>query len=116
MVAKKPKNNGLVLFHGLTIFGSGFGTGLASVHLAVAAQVGYDRKISAATFDLASKGLLASVAVHVRLERAWAGKALVAHLALVLLLRARGNFGAELSHHGMRSRRNSSIDEVTRTR
>lgn len=33
--------------------------------------------------------LLASMAVHVRLERTWPGKSLVADLALVLLLRAR---------------------------
>jgi len=35
--------------------------------------------------------LFTSVAVHVRLERAWAGESLVADLALVLLLRAGRN-------------------------
>lgn len=43
--------------------------------------------------------LLAGVAVHVRLQRAGASEALVTNLALVLLLRARRDFGAELSHH-----------------
>lgn len=45
--------------------------------------------------------LLASMAVHVRLQRAGAGEALIADLALVLLLRARGDLGAELAHHGL---------------
>lgn len=43
--------------------------------------------------------LFAGVTVHVGLERAWAREALVANLALVLLLRAGRDFGAELPHH-----------------
>lgn len=42
---------------------------------------------------------LASVAVHVSLKRARTSEALVADFALVLLLRARRNLGAELAHH-----------------
>ena len=42
--------------------------------------------------------LLARVAVHVRLQRTWASKPLVADLALVLLLAARRDLGAELTH------------------
>lgn len=57
----------LVLFHGLTIFGSSFGTGLAFVHLSVTAQIGNDREMPPAAFDFARKGLFSSVAVHVRL-------------------------------------------------
>lgn len=45
------------------------------------------------------------MAVHVSLQRARPGEALVADLALVLLLRARGNLGAELAHHGLGRRR-----------
>lgn len=41
-----------------------------------------------------------------RLERTRASEALVANFALVLLLRARRNLGAELAHHGLGRRRN----------
>lgn len=40
--------------------------------------------------------------IHVRLQRAGAGEAFVADLALVFLLGARGDLGAELAHHGLR--------------
>lgn len=43
--------------------------------------------------------LLASVAVHVRLQRARSREGLVADPALVLPLRAAGYFGAERAHH-----------------
>ena len=49
--------------------------------------------MSATTLDVAGEWLLAGVAVHVRLEGAWSGEALVAHLALVLLLRVGGHLG-----------------------
>lgn len=52
--------------------------------------------------------LLASVAIHVRLQRAGSRKALVADLTLVLLLRARGDLRAELAHHGLRRGRESA--------
>jgi hypothetical protein len=42
---------------------------------------------------------LASVAVHVCLERTGTGESLVTDLALVLLLAARRNLRAELTHH-----------------
>lgn len=45
--------------------------------------------------------LLSCVAVHVSLQRAGPCEALVADLALVLLLGAAGDLGAELSHHGL---------------
>jgi len=59
--------------------------------------------VTATALNLASKGLLASVAVHVRLKGRRASEALVADLALVLLLRARRHLGAELTHHGLGS-------------
>jgi hypothetical protein len=42
--------------------------------------------MSSASFDVASERLLASMAVHVRLDIARSSEALVANLALVLLL------------------------------
>lgn len=60
--------------------------------------------------------LLAGVAVHVRLERAWSGESLVAHLALVLLLGAGRNLGAELAHHGLRRRRHLVCHQSVRPR
>jgi hypothetical protein len=49
--------------------------------------------------SLAQLTLLASVAVHVCLKRTGAGESLVTDLALVLLLAARRNLRAELTHH-----------------
>jgi hypothetical protein len=63
------------------------GHGLALVNLPMPSQIGNDRKVSPAAFDIAGEWLLASVAIHVRLQRTWSGKALVTDLALVLLLR-----------------------------
>ena len=92
----------------------------AFVNFAVSAQVGDDGEVTAATINVAGKcwkvlviglgtisfvvllTLLASVAVHMCLERAWSREALVANLALVLLLAARRDLGAELTHHGRR--------------
>jgi hypothetical protein len=64
----------------------------------------------------AIRTFLASVAVHVRLQRAWAGEALVADLALVLLLRTRRDLGAELTHHGLRSGGDVGPDQRIRSR
>ena len=60
--------------------------------------------------------LLARVAVHVGLERARAREALVAHLALVLLLRAARDLGVEGAHHGLRRRRQVRVQEGGRAR
>lgn len=49
--------------------------------------------------------LFASVAIHVSLQRAWSCETLVTNLALVLLLCARRDLGAELAHHGLGRRR-----------
>ena len=46
-----------------------------------------------ATVDVACERLLASMAIHVGLERTWAGESLVADLAFVLLLRVGREFG-----------------------
>lgn len=58
--------------------------------------------------------LLASMAVHVGLQRARAREALVADLALVLLLRTRRHLGAELAHHRLRRRRDARTHERVR--
>lgn len=76
-----------------------FRTGLAKVNLPVSSKVGDDRKVSATALNLTSKGLLASMAVHVSLQGTRSSKSLVAQLALMLLLGAGGDFGTELSHH-----------------
>ena len=47
---------------------------------------------------------LASMAVHVRLQRTRSSKPLVANLTLVLLLRAARQLGIELTHHRLRRR------------
>jgi hypothetical protein len=47
---------------------------------------------------------LASVAIHVGLQRAGSSEPFVANFALVLLLRARRYLGAELAHHRLRRR------------
>ena len=49
-------------------------------------QVGDNGEVPTAALSLASVGFLASVTIHVGLERARASEALVADLALVLLL------------------------------
>ncbi len=56
------------------------------VHFLVPAQVGNNRKMTPAAFNVAGEWLLARVAVHVCLQRAGSCKALVADFALVLLL------------------------------
>jgi len=61
------------------------------VNLAMSPQVGYDGEVAATAIDFACEWLLASVAVHVCLQRTWSCEALVADLALVLLLRAGGD-------------------------
>lgn len=67
--------------------------------------------MTSTAIHFARKWLLSSVAVHVRLQRTWAGEPLVANLALVLLLRARRNLGAELAHHGLRGRRHACAQQ-----
>ena len=60
--------------------------------------------------------LLASVTVHVGLERRRTRKALVAHLALVFLLGVGGHLGAELAHHGLGPRGGTTSQQGGRTR
>lgn len=86
------------------VAGRAVGT-VALVDLAVTAQVADNAEWSTAARVLANKGLLASVAVHVCLERAGAGEALVANAALVLLLGGALLLRAELAHHRLRCRR-----------
>jgi hypothetical protein len=84
----------------VSVLGVGvFGDCLALVDLTMSAQVRNNGEMASTTLDGASKWLLAGMAVHVSLERAWSGKALVADLALVLLLGVRGHLGRELAHH-----------------
>jgi len=97
----------LVVIRGRVILAAGL------VDLAMSPQVGDDGEVSAAAFDVTGEWLLAGMAVHVRLEGAGAGEALVANLALVLLLRARRDLGAELTHHRLRRRRHGSSEERT---
>jgi len=66
---------------------TGSGLGVTLVHLLVSAQVGYHREVAPTAVDVASEWLLAGMAVHVRLQGAWSGEALVADLAFVFLLR-----------------------------
>lgn len=68
----------------------------------MASQVGDNREVASTALDLAGEWLLAGMAVHVRLQRAWSRESLVADLALVLLLSAGRDLGAELAHHGLR--------------
>lgn len=56
------------------------------------------------------------MAVHVRLQGAGPREPLVADLALVLLLGARGNLGAELAHQGLWRRGDLARHEVLRSR
>jgi len=67
----------------------------ALVNLVVAAQIGNNREVAPTARNLTCEWLFACMAVHVCLERRWAGKPLVADLALVLLLRAGRDLGAE---------------------
>src|SRR5271170_6204340 len=55
-------------------------------------------------WDFTGKWFLARMAVHMRLEGAWSCKALVTHLALVLLLGIGRHFGGKLTHHRLRWR------------
>jgi len=57
------------------------------VHFAVPPQVGNHGEVATTAVDFACKRLLSGMAVHVRLQRTWAGKSLIADFALVLLLR-----------------------------
>jgi len=61
------------------------------VHLPMPPKVGNDGKVTAATFHFACERLFASVAIHMRLQRARSSEALVTDFALVLLLRSRRN-------------------------
>ena len=66
--------------------------------------------MAATSFNVASKRLLASVAVHMRLEGAGSSEALVANLTLMFLLRVGGKLGGKLTHHrlpGWRSKRST---------
>jgi len=74
-------------------------TPIVLVHLAVPSQVGYHGEVAPTAFNFTSKWFLASMAVHVSLERAWSRESLVANFALVLLLGAGRDFGTELAHH-----------------
>lgn len=59
---------------------------VALVNLAMAAQVGDNREMTATSLSFTSIGFLASVTIHVGLERTWASESLITDLALVLLL------------------------------
>jgi len=91
-------------------------TTVVLVYFAMPPQIGDNREVASAALDFASKWLLASMAVHVCLERARASEALVANLALVLLLRAQRHLGAELAHHRLRRRRHGSTEKRVRAR
>ena len=107
------------------------------MYFAMPPQVGDHGEVAATTFNFACKSchvlvrflilfhvkdgesghtFFASVAVHVSLQRAGTGEALIADLALVLLLRARRDFGAELAHHGLRRRGHRSSQKRARAR
>lgn len=74
------------------------------MNLSVSSEIGDYREMSATSFNLTGKRLLAGVAVHVSLQRTGASEPLVANLTLVLLLSTGRHFGAELSHHRLRGR------------
>jgi len=59
----------------------------ALVDLPVSPQIRDDGEMATTALNLASEWLLARVAVHVGLQRAWARESLIADFALVLLLR-----------------------------
>jgi len=86
-------------------------TTFALVYLTVSPQVGDNGEVTTATLNFACKWLLASMAVHVCLERTGARESLVTDLALVLLLRARRDLGAELAHHGLGRGRHGGSEE-----
>ena len=69
------------------------------MNLFVSSQIGNNRKMSSTALNVTSERLLASVAVHMRLQRTWSSESLIADLALVLLLRVGGELGGELAHH-----------------
>lgn len=73
---------------GVMILRASLRTSITLVHLLVTSKVGNNGEVSTAAFDLACKWLLASVAVHVRLEGRRPCESLVADLALVFLLSA----------------------------
>jgi hypothetical protein len=90
----------------VVILGTGLGSGVTAVHLAVSSKVGDHREMTATALNLAGKSysgrvsylqssicvvralrtLLAGMTIHVRLQGAGTSEALVADLALVLLL------------------------------
>lgn len=88
---------------------------LVLVHLLVAAKVRHNGETASTTVMLTGKRFLASVAVCMRLQGTRPGETLVANLALVLLLRARGDFRAERRHH-LVGDGNSAIEVSVRTR
>lgn len=73
------------------------------MNLLVSSQIGNNREVTSTTLHVASKRLLAGVAVHMSLEGAGSSESLVADLALVLLLSVGRELGRELTHHGLRS-------------
>lgn len=68
------------------------------------------------TREKEGRTLLASVTVHVGLQRRRTREPLVADLALVLLLGVGGHLGAKLAHHGLGARRRATRQERGRTR
>ena len=63
------------------------------------AQVGSNRVTSAAPVVWAGVAFLRSMTLHVRLQRAWAGKVFIAFLALVPLLGACYHHRVDLTHN-----------------
>jgi len=61
--------------------------------------------MSSTALNVAGEWLLASVAVHVGLQRTWSCETLVANFALMLLLGVGGHFGGKLTHHRLGRRR-----------
>jgi len=70
------------------IVGSSFRSGVALVNLPMSAEIRDNGEMSATALNFTRKWLLARVAVHVSLKRAWASESLIANFALVLLLGA----------------------------
>jgi len=85
---------------------------LALVDLLMTAKVGNNGKVAATSIHVTCVGLLASVAVHMSLERTRSRESLVANFALMLLLGVRGHLRTELTHHGLRCRRKVAAHEV----
>lgn len=88
---------------------------IAFVDFAVTPQVRDDGKVTSTALGFAGIWLLACVAVHVCLQRAGTGEALIANLALVFLLCAGRDLGVELAHHGLRGWEAVVEDETARS-